>query len=385
MALRHRPFRRAARPVRRLSALEVVITLTDIPTEPRSAVVTARGTRVLVVFGLLTGAAVGLGAQGNAQCNVYAAGPFGNSREANVCNAGVDGASVFAPVAGILITGGNPFLGATGGLGGFPHLGLTLRANATSVVVPDFSYNGVGTIVAAKQTILAPAPLIEAALGVFRGLGHGNLALDVLGSAQLLPTTLIDDVHIDVNARRIGSIALGLGVGARVTLLGERQAVPAVTVSLMRRTLPRIGVGNIVGGDSYEFASDLASTEYRATVGKRIGPLDLGAGAGWSDYTAAAEIVFGDARGGAAGLARHQGLAGARLRRRRTGFRVSLPYRRGWIATWPGSWTRHDLHGQRPGGEPDLRQHRSALWLLTTCSISRSWASPSAWRTAAGA
>jgi hypothetical protein len=292
VALRHRPFRRAARPVRRLSALEVVITLTDIPTEPRSAVVTARGTRVLVVFALLTGAVVGLGAQGNAQCNAYAAGPFGNSREANVCNAGVDGASVFAPVAGILIAGGNPFLGATGGLGGFPHLGLTLRANATSVVIPDFSYNGVGTTVAAKQTILAPAPLIEAALGVFRGLRHGNLALDVLGSAQLLPTTLIDDVHIDVNARRIGSIALGLGVGARVTLLGERQAVPAVTVSLMRRTLPRIGVGNIVGGDSYEFASDLASTEYRATVGKRIGPLDLGAGVGWSDFTAAAEIVF---------------------------------------------------------------------------------------------
>jgi hypothetical protein len=270
-----------------------VITLNAMPTNRRSTTATGAGRRgIVVALALLGGGTVPLAAQGNAQCNAYAAGVLSNVRETNVCNAGVDGASLFAPVAGILITGGNPFLGATGGLGGFPHLGLTLRANATNVVVPDFSYNGVGTIVAAKQTIFAPAPLIEAALGVFRGLNHGKLALDLLGSAQLLPTRLIDDVHIDVNARRIGSIALGLGVGARVTLIGERRTLPAVTVSVMRRTLPRIGVGNIIGGDHYEFASDLASTEYRATVGKRIGPLDLGAGGGWSDYSATAEIVF---------------------------------------------------------------------------------------------
>ena len=88
-------------------------------------------------------------------------------------------------------------------------MGLTLRANATKVVVPDFDYNGAGTTVAAKQQIFAPAPLIEAALGVFRGIKHGNLALDALGSAQLLPTRLIDDVHIDVNARASAASSLG--------------------------------------------------------------------------------------------------------------------------------------------------------------------------------
>ena len=252
----------------------------------------AIGRQLLVVAGMLMVSAASAGAQGNAQCAAYGSGQFGSPQAQNVCNAAVDGESVFAPVVGILVTGGNPFLGATGGPGGFPHLGLTLRINVTQVAIPDLSYNGTGTTVAMGQTITVPAPLIEGALGIFRGLRGGVLALDALGSAQLLPTGLIKNVYIDFNARRIGSVALGLGFGGRLTLLGESSLLPSVTVSVMRRTLPRIGVGNIDGGDRYSFASDLASTEYRATVGKRFGPLDLGAGAGWTDYSADAEIIF---------------------------------------------------------------------------------------------
>ena len=246
--------------------------------------------QVSAIVTAITLSAVTLGAQGNAQCDAYGAGPLGGAQERNICHAGVDGAAVFTPVGGLLVSGGNPFLGATGGLGGFGHLGVTLRVNATRVVIPDFNYNGVGTVVAARQAIFAPAPLVEAGLGVFRGLRGGHLALDVLGSAQLLPTNLIDDVHVDVNARRIGSIALGLGIGGRLTLLGEGRAWPAVVVSVMRRSLPRIGVGSILDGDSYQFASDLAGTGYRAVVAKRFGPVRLSAGAGWTDYSAAADI-----------------------------------------------------------------------------------------------
>ena len=247
---------------------------------------------VLAVAGALLGAAMPVAAQGNAQCATQSSGPFGGTQAQNTCDAAVDGAAVFVPVAGILVTGGNPFLGATGGLAGFPHLGLTLRVNATRVAIPDLNYNGVGTTVATAETVLAPAPLVEGALGVFRGWRGGILALDALGSAQLLPTRLINHVYVDINARRIGSIALGLGFGGRLTLLDGRGASPAVTVSVMRRTLPRIGVGDIVAGDRYSFASDLASVEYRATIGKRFGPLALGAGAGWTDFTANTQIVF---------------------------------------------------------------------------------------------
>ena len=262
--------------------------------------------RALVIPGLAALLAVAawgfapLAAQGNAQCNAFGSGLFDGVQEKNICNAGVDGASVFAPVAGLLIVGGNPFLGATGGLGGLPHLGITLRVNGTQVVIPDFNYNGVGTTVRARQTIYAPAPLIEGALGLFRGLRGGFLALDVLGSAQLLPTTLINDVHVDVNARRIGSIALGLGIGGRLTLLGETRHRPAATMSVMRRSLPRIGVGSIIGGDNYQFASDLASVSYRLSAGKRFGSLDVSAGGGWSAYSAAADIFVANPVTGAA-------------------------------------------------------------------------------------
>ena len=248
--------------------------------------------RVITSVFASTCVAVSLQAQGNAQCATHVSGPFGGTGAVNVCNAGVDGAALFVPVAGILVAGGNPFLGATGGLGGFPHLGITIRANATQVVIPDLLYNGVGTTVGVKQTLLAPAPLVEAALGVYRGTNGGNLALDLLGSAQLLPTKLIDDLHIDINATRIGTIALGLGIGGRLTLTGEGALMPAVTVSIMRRTLPRIGVGDILAGDKYSYASDLTTMDYRATIGKQFGPFDLGAGAGWTTYQANAQIVY---------------------------------------------------------------------------------------------
>ncbi len=246
---------------------------------------------LVALAGMLVGT-VGLNAQGNAQCAMRSSGPFGGMQAQNVCNVAVDAASVFTPVAGILVTGGNPFLGSTGGLGGFPHLGITLRVNATQIVVPDLSYNGVGTTVAAGQKLVAPAPLVEGALGIFGGLRNGSLAFDALGSAQLLPTGLIDNVYIDVTSQHIGSIALGLGFGGRLTLIGEGDLLPAVTVSVMRRTLPTIGIGNLVKGDRYSFASDLTSTEYRATVAKRFGPLALAAGAGWTDYASDGEVVF---------------------------------------------------------------------------------------------
>ncbi|HEY4322151.1 MAG TPA: hypothetical protein VGM77_13370 [Gemmatimonadales bacterium] len=250
---------------------------------------------VQAVIGLGIAAVAGpLSAQGNSACTSYAQGLPGGPSPRNVCNAAVDGAVLFTPVAGILVTGGNPFLGSTGGLGGLPHLGITLRVNATKLVVPDLNYNGAGTTVAAHQQLIAPAPLVEAALGILRG-GHGGaLALDALGSGQLLPTKLLDDVHVDINARRIGSIALGLGYGARLTLIGDHGAVPAVTVSIMRRTLPRIGVGDLAVGDRYAFASDLRSTDYRITIGKHLSLLSLSAGVGRNHYRAATDLYFVD-------------------------------------------------------------------------------------------
>lgn len=231
-------------------------------------------------------------AQGNAACG---GGEFFEREQARrVCNAAVDASRLFTPVVGLLISGGNPVLGSTSGLGSFPHFGLTLRANATRVVVPDVEYDGTTGTVAADHRVIAPAPLVEGAIGLFRGTHGGNFGLDLLLSAQLLPTKAVEDVSVDVNATRIGSVALGLGFGGRLTLLADRGTQPGLVVSVMRRTLPRIGVGNLSSGDNFTFSSDFKATTYRAVLGKRFGPLAIGAGGGWDQYAGAALIGFRD-------------------------------------------------------------------------------------------
>ncbi|MBA2291066.1 MAG: hypothetical protein H0W15_01275 [Gemmatimonadales bacterium] len=230
-----------------------------------------------------------LQAQTNSQC---ANQTFERAR--NVCDAGVDGARLFHPVVGLLVAGGNPALGAVAPLGGFPHASIGLRVNAVRVVTPDLNYNGNGRVVQADQSITAPAPSVEAAVGIFRGIGRGNLAVDALGAAQLLPTDQIDNVRVSDDARRVGSVALAFGYGARVTVLGGYGAAPAVSVSVMRRSIPRIDVGDVASGDRYAFGSDLDATSVRLVVGKTLGPLSVAAGIGRDRYTGDADITYRD-------------------------------------------------------------------------------------------
>ncbi len=247
-------------------------------------------TRTSFAVGVLMATSLApLQAQTNPQC---ANQTFERAR--NVCDAGVDGARVFHPVVGLLVAGGNPALGTVAPLGGFPHASIGLRVNAARVVTPDLNYSGNGRVVAADATVTAPAPSVEAAVGLFRGIGHGNLALDALGAAQLLPTDQIDKVRVSDDATRLGSVALAFAYGARVTVLGGYGAVPAVSVSVMRRSLPRIDVGDVGSGDRYAFGSNLDATSVRVVVGKSLGPLAVAAGVGRDRYTGDADITYRD-------------------------------------------------------------------------------------------
>jgi hypothetical protein len=167
--------------------------------------------------------------------------------------------------------------------------------NATQLKTPDLNYDGTGTTVAAGDEIFAPAPLVEAAVGILPGFGPaGFLSLDVLGSAQLLPTNAVDNLTVDKNARSIGDIALGLGFGARVGVLKGRAIIPAVTVSAMYRSIPRITFGDVSGGDNYSFSTNLSATNLRAVAGYKLALLAVGAGLGWDKYTSDARITFQD-------------------------------------------------------------------------------------------
>lgn len=225
----------------------------------------------------------------NSECTAY------NGQAGNVCNAAVDGTRIFHPVAGLLVSGGNPVIGTAASLGGFPHFAITARVNAVKVQLPDLNYDGTSNTVPLDKEIVAPAPLVEAGLGIWKGMSGGLLSIDALGSAQLLPTTQIDNLTVDPDARKIGSIALGLGYGARIGILKGSFPIPAVSVSVMKRTIPQIQYGDLADpNQDYQYAVDLQATNLRLIASTRVVFINLAAGFGWDKYVGDATIAFRD-------------------------------------------------------------------------------------------
>jgi hypothetical protein len=210
-----------------------------------------------------------------------------------VCSAAVDGTRAFHPVFGILVSGGNPTIG-TAAARGLGHASFTVRANAVNVVLPDLNYTGSSSTVPAGDKLFVPAPLLEGSVGLYKGMTGGLFALDFLTSAQLLPTDQINNLTVDSNARRIGSIALGLGYGARIGILGGMGFLPAVSVSVMRRGIPRITYGDVPAGDRYSYGVDLQATNFRLIASKQAAIVDVAVGLGVDKYTGNAIIQFRD-------------------------------------------------------------------------------------------
>jgi hypothetical protein len=232
-----------------------------------------------MVLGMIFGAAP-LVAQ-EPQCNVPAS-PFATA----ACNTAVDGVRAFYPLAGMIVTGGNPVLGTAGSLGGLGHFALTARVNAIKAALPD-PRAGSQSPVPSSFNGAVPAPMVEGALGVVKGVGGGLLAVDLLGSALILPTG-ITNLTVDSGAAHISNAALGVGYGVRVGVLDGSFPVPAVSVSWMHRTVPRLRYGTLgpmIGtGDDFEFTMDLTSDSYRAVAGWKLTVVDVAAGIGVDRY-----------------------------------------------------------------------------------------------------
>src|SRR5436190_8172715 len=215
------------------------------------------------------------------QCNNIA---FPGATQA--CNTAVDAVRAFYPLAGMIVTGGNPVLGSGGTLGGFGHLMLTARVNGIKAALPDPTAANQSPVPTSFNGVV-PAPMVEGALGLFKGVGGGLLAVDVLGSALILPTG-IDNLTVDSNATHISDAALGFGYGVRVGVLKGSFPIPAVSVSWMHRTVPRLRYGTLgpaAGtGDDFEFTMDLRSDSYRAVAGWKFVLVDVAAGIGVDRY-----------------------------------------------------------------------------------------------------
>jgi hypothetical protein len=215
------------------------------------------------------------------QCDALA---FPSARPA--CNAAVDGMRAFHPLAGMIVSGGNPVLGTARSLGGIGHLSVTARVNAIKASLPNPDSASQSSVPSSFHGAV-PAPVVEAAIGLVRGRG-GLLSVDALGSAVVLPTNGVSGLSVDSSAAHVGGAALGIGYGARVGLVAGRFPIPAVSVSWMRRTLPRIQYGNLGPtfgtGDQFEFSMDLKADNYRAVASWQFVVVDLAAGIGIDRY-----------------------------------------------------------------------------------------------------
>jgi len=186
----------------------------------------------------------------------------------------------------MIVDGGNPVLGTAGSLGGLGHFALTARVNAIKAALPDPSAATQSPVPTSFNGAI-PAPVVEGAVGLFKGVGGGLLAVDALGSALILPTG-VDHLTVESNAPHFADAALGVGYGVRVGVLNGGFPVPAVSVSWMHRTLPRLRYGTlgpVIGsGDEFEFTMDLSSDSYRAVAGWNLAVVDLAAGIGVDRY-----------------------------------------------------------------------------------------------------
>ena len=202
-----------------------------------------------------------------------------------ICSRAVDAYKTFQPFGGIAISGGNPELGTARALGGPGHLFVSARVNAVKADIPN------PDTTQGKISGGVPAPVVEGGLGLFQGTGGGLLAVDALVSATLLPTNL-DKLSVDSNATRIGSVALGVGYGARVGVLNGAFPIPSVSVSVMRRSLPRVQLGDLSKGDNFQFDTDLKATNIRVAASLRFILLDLAAGFGFDHYSSTGHLRF---------------------------------------------------------------------------------------------
>ena len=212
------------------------------------------------------------------------------------CNTMVDATKVFHPLAGLLVSGGNPVLGTAATRGKFGHLSATLRVNAIKASLPNPDSAAQNPVPSSFDGYF-PAPMIEAAVGLYGGQGGGLLSIDGLASAVLLPASRVPGMSVDPGAPKIGDVALGIGYGVRIGVVRGSFPVPAVSVSVMKRHVPRIQFGDVTASDPADFATDLNATNWRAVAGMRVLFADVAAGIGIDHYTSTAIIHYQDITG----------------------------------------------------------------------------------------
>ena len=210
----------------------------------------------------------------------------------DACQKALDLFTVISPQLGMAIVGGNAVAGEHSTLGGLGHVSVGVRANVLRARVPQIqtplplTTGAVQTTYAVKDVVV-PVPVLDAAIGLFKGIPVGAgyiLGIDGLVNVSYLPEVSESDLTVTLPD---GSVKLGFG--ARVAVLEESIITPGIVVTYLRRDLPRVSVVAEPGGDEIRVDDiDVATTAWRAVIGKRLGFVGVSVGAGQDKLETAA-------------------------------------------------------------------------------------------------
>ena len=204
---------------------------------------------------------------------------------ADVCRKANDLFRFLVPQIGVALAGGNPVPGEGGTMGGFGKRAISLRVVGVDGRLPNNSVplNLTGAAVASDfgstRTII-PLPSADAAIGLTSGIPFGltNVGgVDLLVGATILPK--VSQNRFQLDPKGTGGVALSYGV--RVGALQESSLVPGVSVSYMRRRLPKVDFGYTPGNDTLRVANtSVRASSIRVVASKRLPVIGFAVGVG---------------------------------------------------------------------------------------------------------
>jgi hypothetical protein len=220
----------------------------------------------------------------------------------DVCTQAFDVFQFMAPQLGLALAGGNATIGQGGTLGGLGHASVGVRANFFSGLLPDvaqFPHSNTGAVqreLPTKNQFLG-LPTADGAVGIFKGIPVGltNVGgIDLLGSLSYVPT-INGSGNNEVSVTPVGNWQFGYG--ARIGLLQESIVSPGVSVTYLKRNLPKttiVGTTSVAGTSGVDSLSVLnasvKTSAWRVVASKNLIAFSIAGGVGQDKYEQSADI-----------------------------------------------------------------------------------------------
>jgi hypothetical protein len=219
----------------------------------------------------------------------------------DACQKAVDLFQFMAPQLGTAVAGGNAVLGRGGAFGGVGRFSLGIRANVVQGSLPQLDDVRLSTSGPQRTNVdtrrqLLGLPAAELSVGVFPGVSIGITrvgGVDAIVSGFYVPNYETDGLSV-----RTDGGALKLGYGGRLGIIQETTLLPGVSVTYLRRDLPRIAVTADVaagagaqGGDTVRVTGFQTKTgAWRLVASKRLPIVGFAVGAGQDTYDSRATL-----------------------------------------------------------------------------------------------